>query len=544
MIDIFAKIGLINCIISVFMMMQILIKARKSRVNWEFILLAFSIAFWSFGYWRWLSSVEYVDALFWSKLFTVGSILIPFSFFLWAVSLLGLTKKYLLHLCGVLIIVLIFIYQTAFSDLVIRGLKPQLIFPFWPIAGDLYIYIVFFLYVGVISYSLGILLSRYRQVKEYDTRNQIKYIFWGSFIGFGGGLSNFFLWYDIFIPPYLNFLPALGLILFYYAGSKHRLFDIKVIATEFFVYVLWIAVLIRLVFANDFQDRIIDIISLGVLLFLGIRLIQSVRVEVEQRLKLQNLTDQLAKANEQLKQLDKARAEFISIASHQLRTPPATIKWYLAAVSSGDFGVLPESVKDPISKAERINNGLIRLIDDLLNVSRVERGKMEFLFEKTDIQKLAESVYEQLVPQAQEKNLKLVYIKPKGPVPEVIIDREKLKQVINNLVDNAIKYTKQGTVELSLLKGAGNVLIRVKDSGKGISKEETASIFQKYGRGKEAGKQASGLGLGLYLAKVVVEQHKGKIWVESKGVGKGSTFVVSLPIKTSFKHTEFDFSKH
>lgn len=272
--------------------------------------------------------------------------------------------------------------------------------------------------------------------------------------------------------------------------------------------------------------------------------IQSLTNVVAVALENSLLYEQLKAANEELKSLDKARAEFISIASHQLRTPPATVKWYLASVLNGDYGPLPQEIDGIIKKTQNTNNHLISLIEDMLNVSRIERGKMEFLFDSTDTEELARFAYEQLIPMALDKKLQLSYDPPKSPLPKIMADKEKLRQVMNNLIDNAIKYTKQGTVAVSLYQEGDEIRFKVKDSGKGISAEEQDSIFQKYTRGKESVKQSAGLGLGLYVAKIIIEQHKGKIWAESEGEGKGSSFIFSLPIHNDLKQTTLvDLSK-
>lgn len=249
------------------------------------------------------------------------------------------------------------------------------------------------------------------------------------------------------------------------------------------------------------------------------------------------LYDQLKVANLKLKALDQARSEFITIASHQLRTPPATIKWYLSAILAGDYGQLGNEQKDIIEKTNRTNNSLISLIDDMLNVSRIERGKMEFLFEQTDLLPLVETTYEQLIPQAKEKKLNLIFIPPKTPLPTIMCDKEKIRQVMNNLIDNALKYTKQGSVTIKIHEENGYIKFEVTDTGKGIANVKEAEIFEKFKRGKESVKQSAGLGLGLYVAKIIIEQHKGKIWAESQGEEKGSTFAFSLPIKNDLKKT-------
>lgn len=245
--------------------------------------------------------------------------------------------------------------------------------------------------------------------------------------------------------------------------------------------------------------------------------------------------EKLKVLNEQLKILDKARADFITIASHQLRTPPATIKWYLSAILSGDYGDVPASIKDQLQKAEVTNNSLISLIDDLLNASRIERGKMEFLFTETDLEEITQLTVDQLTPLAGMKKLELIYHKPTETYPKIMADKEKLRQVINNFIDNAIKYTKEGKVVVDLQQQDDSLIVAVSDSGKGMSEEEKESLFGKYTRGKDAMTHSSGLGLGLYVGKIIIGQHKGKIWAESLGEGKGSTFAFSIPIHNDLK---------
>ncbi len=245
------------------------------------------------------------------------------------------------------------------------------------------------------------------------------------------------------------------------------------------------------------------------------------------------LYEELKVLNQQLQALDKARSDFITIASHQLRTPPATIKWYLSALLSGDYGSLNDEVKVQLQKAEVTNNGLISLIDDMLNASRIERGKMEFMFEETDLVELTKLAYDQLIPMATMKKLQLEYHEPTMPIPIVMADKEKMRQVINNFIDNALKYTKAGSVVVGISADAENVTVQVTDTGKGLTKEEQESLFEKYTRGKDAMTHSAGLGLGLYVAKIIIGQHNGKIWAQSAGQDQGSTFAFSIPIHST-----------
>ena len=253
--------------------------------------------------------------------------------------------------------------------------------------------------------------------------------------------------------------------------------------------------------------------------------------------------EQLEALNKQLVALDKARAEFISIASHQLRTPPATIKWYLGAVLNGDFGELSTELHAAIERANVTNEAQISTIDDLLNASRIERGKLEFFFEKNSLEKVVSDLVVQMQPLAQMKKMNIVYRPPNEVYPDIMMDKEKVRQVVNNMIDNAIKYSKAGDILVSLEKVDGDLVVKVKDTGKGISADELKTIFDKYTRGHDSVTHATGLGLGMYVAKIIIQQHNGQIWAESAGAGKGSTFIFSLPIESKIHDTSVDLMK-
>jgi signal transduction histidine kinase len=161
---------------------------------------------------------------------------------------------------------------------------------------------------------------------------------------------------------------------------------------------------------------------------------------------------------------------------------------------------------------------------------------MEFLFEQTDLKKLAQTTFDQLFPIAHDKKLDLSLSMDEN-LPLIMADREKLRQVMNNLIDNSIKYTKTGKVEVKLQLLNGNIRFSVTDTGKGIAPEDQDEIFQKFKRGKESIKQSAGLGLGLYVAKIIIEQHRGKIWAESPGEGQGSTFLFEIPLNNHLEKT-------
>src|SRR5258708_704711 len=400
--------------------------------------------------------------------------------------------------------------------------------------------------VSLISSCIVVFVEKRRKANQ-ENRSQYNYILIGTIITF-----TLYIVFNFIFPVFLqniHFIPYGAIFTFpfiaftSYVMIKHRFLGVKVISTEILVFVLSVVTLFELLIAQNVSVILLRVVEFFLVLIFGVFLIRSVIREVKQREKLEELTKKLEAANEQLKILDKARADFITIASHQLRTPPATIKWYLAAILDGDYGKFDESVKQQLRKTMSTNNSMISLIDDLLNASRIERGKMEFIFQPTDLIDITQITIDQLLPQAEMKKLAIVFEKPKEAFPVITADKEKLRQVINNLIDNAIKYTKQGQVKVSLSKTKKDLMVKVTDSGKGVAPSQISQIFEKYDRGKNAARNSSGLGLGLYVAKVIVEQHKGKIWVESKGEGKGSSFIFTVPIMAKLENSEFDLAK-
>lgn len=388
--------------------------------------------------------------------------------------------------------------------------------------------------------AVYILSKKYRRAEGVE-KEQFRSVMNGIICMFGLVIGTVFFPVllfksDLFVPL-TPIYTLLFLSLTAYAIVKHHLFNLKVIATQALVTALAIALFAQIIGEQGASQKLISGIILAAVILLGLFLIKSVKKEVAQREQLEILDKELEAANEQLKLLDKARAEFITIASHQLRTPPATIKWYLSALIDGDYGKFRKDQKEIIEKTNRTNNSLIRLIDDMLNVSRIERGKMEFLFEPADLLDLVNITFEQLEPIAGEKHLKLIFKAPKKKPPTIMADKEKIRQVMNNMIDNALKYTKQGTVTINLESTPEEIKFSVTDTGKGFGPEEQGTIFEKYSRGKESIKQSAGLGLGLYVAKVIVEQHKGKIWAESPGAGLGSTFMFSVPVHSGLEKT-------
>jgi signal transduction histidine kinase len=249
------------------------------------------------------------------------------------------------------------------------------------------------------------------------------------------------------------------------------------------------------------------------------------------KIEVDKATKELKVANVQLKKLDEAKSEFISIASHQLRTPLTVIKGYLSMINQKDFGEVPAKLAKPMDRVYKSTLRIIGLVEDLLNVSRIESGRMKYDFENVDLAALVAEVFDELEQHAKNKGLAFEYIKPTKKIPLVKLDRNKIRETLMNLMDNAIKYTAKGFVKVSLEKLDDHVRFSVSDSGRGIAPDEMPQLFQKFSRAK--GVQlvhTEGTGLGLYIAKEILKKHHAKIWAESAGAGKGSEFIIEFKV--------------
>ncbi len=232
------------------------------------------------------------------------------------------------------------------------------------------------------------------------------------------------------------------------------------------------------------------------------------------------------------KQLEAMKLDFISMAAHELRTPLTSIKGYVSVFIQENEKKLTE---DQMMFIRRINNStqqLSALVENLLGVSRVERGAMTITTQPMDWDHTLQVAFEQFEHRAQEKRIELTYIKPKTPLPTVQADNVRINEVINNFVANAINYTEPGgKVTIWAEFKDKYIVTHVTDTGRGLPKEALDRLFTKFYRVPGNLDQASkGNGLGLYISKAIVELHHGKIWAESPGLGKGSTFSFSLPV--------------
>ncbi|MBI3442333.1 MAG: hypothetical protein HY007_01010 [Candidatus Sungbacteria bacterium] len=241
---------------------------------------------------------------------------------------------------------------------------------------------------------------------------------------------------------------------------------------------------------------------------------------------------ELSGANTRLLEIDKTKSEFVSVAAHQLRTPLTALRWSYHALLDGDMGPLTEDQRKIMRDGLHATLQMITLINDLLNVARIEEGRFGFTFTLQPLEPIIAASIPRFEKIARDKAVTLVFQPTPATLPLLLLDAEKISIVIDNLLDNALKYTTPGgTVTLRVTNGKTKVGIEVKDTGIGIPKDQLHRIFNKFFRASNAMLlQTSGNGIGLYVAKNIVETHGGDMFVESVE-GKGSIFSFMLPVK-------------
>lgn len=530
---------LITFIVSILFGFFVWLNNKKGKLNFYWFLTSVFIGIWSLGFFGVVSAKDSVIAWYAQYFLDIAGILIPVAFLNFSLELINKSKKLkiLKHLSWILGFVLIVI---NFFSLFKKGMVPYLGFDYWVNPGPLYfLFPLFFSILSLITFFL--LVHSEKEESDKIKKSQIKFVIWAQIFGFGGGVTNFFP--QLFsIYPFGNYLVMLYVVFISYAILKHHLFNVKVLATELFTLVISIILIARTLLSRDIQEILINAVVLIFVSIFGILLIRSVLKEVEQRKKLEELTKQIQKAYEvekkarkELERLDEAKTQFMIATQHHLRTPLTVIRGYLDLLITGNYGKMPAKMKVVISKIQLSSNRLIRVVNEFLDVSQFQLGKeVVTVHPGVDLEPIFAEIMEELKFEADNKKLYLRLEKDKK-LPKVIADSERLKIALFNFIDNAIKYTTTGGVTINLSQSNKKLNIMIKDTGIGIAKDDLKTMFSRvFERGKDAKEvHGTGRGIGLYIAGHIVKAHKGNVWVESEGKGKGSTFHIEIPIDSS-----------
>ncbi len=311
--------------------------------------------------------------------------------------------------------------------------------------------------------------------------------------------------------------------------AKKRSGNLKTLAAALFTGVLVELSLVELALATTAGQALIrGVVFAGVTVF-GYLIVRSVADEVGRRERTEFLAADLAEANRKLAGLNETKSTFVSFASHQLRAPIGGVRGYLLLLREGDFGRLPARAAGVVDSCVDQLDHLLHIVDMFLDVTRMEAGRDGLARAATDLRPLARAAVKDNAYFARSKRLALSLTLPPAPV-KLAVDGAKLREVMFNLVENALKYTKEGSVSVSLAREDGHARFAVTDTGMGIPPDQVPTLFAKFVRGG-AFRVSNGSGLGLYIAKTIVEAHGGTVFAESPGEGLGSTIGFRLPVR-------------
>lgn len=314
---------------------------------------------------------------------------------------------------------------------------------------------------------------------------------------------------------------------------QFKAFNVKILAAQALLISLVILISSEFFFVDTTANKVLVGVTLLGTFIGGYFLVKSVKREVEQRERIEKLAKDLGLANKRLKELDKMKSEFVSIASHQLRSPITSIRGYVSMLLEGSYGAFPDKAHEVLEHVAESSKYMASSIEDYLNVSRIEAGTMKYEISNFDLKEQVESVVDELLPIAKQRGLSLLFHNESNIETTVKADVGKTRQVIMNFIDNALKYTKEGGVTVAIHSDIKKkkTWITIEDTGVGMSKETLEQVFEKFVRAKNANDvNTTGTGLGLYVAKMMISGMGGRVYATSKGEGHGSTFYIEYPL--------------
>ncbi len=519
--------SLINLLLGIIVLMH----SKHERDKVSFLAFALVASFWTFNNFLLRLSPDVATIrISYGLGLTVATFGLIWTFFFLKKNLPKLVKFVIVPISA------LFFFITLFSDTIVLSLRSVETLGYEGSLGSLFYLYSFYISLVFLS-IIGVLFNEYRTTNDTEKKKQVGTILAGAL--FFTAVSSivsfvipiFFQTLRFTILDNFSFSIFLGSIV--YTILRHRFLDIKIAVTEIFTFLLWGLLLMRVILWTDLNDFLVGCVILISSVIFGIFLIRSVLSEISQREHIEKLAGELSKANTRLKEIDKQKSEFVSFASHQLRSPLTAIKGYASMILEGDFGAVTDGLKDAVEKIFESSKTLANVVDDYLNISRIELGTMKYNFIPLDLRELTENVIGELKPNFEKAGVTLSFACDTSQTYRVNADPDKLKQVIANIIDNSMKYSPKGASKISVSRDDTRKIARfeISDNGIGMSSVTLAKLFNKFTRADNANQtNIRGTGLGLYVARDIIGAHKGKIWAESDGEGKGSKFIFELAL--------------
>ncbi|MES2931172.1 MAG: HAMP domain-containing sensor histidine kinase [Patescibacteria group bacterium] len=388
-------------------------------------------------------------------------------------------------------------------------------------------FIIFYTYAVQILIALSILFLTFRESARSQGRALPIQLFAAGMIIFLIAFSSGNIIGSITDDWELAQAGLLGMPIFIgflaYTTVRFRTFNVKILGAQALVVSLWLVTFFQLFVRSVENMRLIIGVNLVLFSIIGYFLIKGVRREVQQRERIQVLAADLEKANKQ-------QVTLIHFITHQIKGFVTKSRNIFSLMREGDLGPIPEAMKPMIEEGFRSDTKGVTTIQEILNAANIKSGKVTYSKEPFDLKALIDEILQDLKAAADAKGL--VLQTNTGDTPLMYPgDKAQLTNALKNLIDNSIKYTMQGEVRVTLAQEAGKARFTVEDTGVGITPEDMAHLFTEGGHGANSAKiNVESTGFGLYIVKNIVEAHNGKVWAESDGEGKGSRFIVELPV--------------
>ena len=493
-------------------------KSNKSGVGVTLLLITLLFSIWSiFDLILWATNRPDIVMFFWSLQILIEPLIYLLGFYLTYLFItnkdLGFKAKLLgLALYSPIVFLLPSAYNLVGVELVyctaIEGVVAQ-----------------YFTYIVELVFIISIFVLTDREYRKNISRKREILTFglgvvafllafsWGNLIGSftdNWTLAQFGL---IGMPIFVAFLA--------YLIVKFHTFNIKLIATQVLMVSLWFLVLGILFIRNINNVRVVTLFTLFLVTVVGYLLVKSVKKEIERK-------EELAKLNIELQDSIKQRESLVHLVTHKVKGSFTRSKYIFAGIIDGTFGIVSPSIKKYAEQGLESDNMGIETVDLVLNADNLQKGTVKYDMKSIDFKEIVLKAIEEKRGPIEMKGLKIENTIKDGNYT-ILGDTFWLKEAVHNLIENSIQYTKTGGIVVGLSDGNGKVVLSVKDTGVGINEEDKKNLFTEGGRGRNSVKiNVDSTGYGLYTVKLVVEAHKGRVWAQSEGTGKGSTFYVEL----------------
>jgi len=545
---VYILIPLISGISALWLGIIVLLNNRKSNINKALFRAIVCISIWLFATTFMLLSKDVGSQVFFDRFAYVGVVFIPITIYHFGLAVAKINRKKTLANGYALSLIFLLLIQT---DYFINGVYQ---YP-WGVHSQAKVFhnlfIVYFIIYIVMFFNT---IFSYRKKITGVEKAQANYIL-VAFLILNLSSLAFLPAYGIDIPPFTYLFAVFCVLILTLAITKYHLFNTKVILTELLVIFMGFVLLAVPFSMPTITLRILTGVVFVLFCIFGYYLIEVAHKENERReyaemmaAEERFLREEAEKAAvlerelrrkaealaDELRRLDGAKTQFLLSTQHHLRSPLSVVQGYLSMIDDGDYGRIPARAKEKIDASLKATQKLIHLVDDLLDVAHFKMNKGVVAKELTDAINLIGGVVADSEKLAQLKNIYLRFKKPATPVPPIVIDARGIKEAIYNIIDNAIKYTQEGGVTVAVAVATDKLRISVADTGIGMDKKDQQGLF---GRTFERGEKArnvnvNGKGIGLYLAAQMIKGNGGTIRVESSGWGKGTEFIIELPMNS------------